>query len=184
MDGGADFILSVNDEKEANEIIQYFIHMSITYQCPVIVVIHLNPGSDKERGHLGSEIQRKCYGLITIKKEGDISVAEPKLLRKAGSNEMPRICYAYNKEKGFHTEVDAPDKEKLKNEKNMEKTKLIAEAVFSFGDSFTHTEAVSRIMKQTGQAESSAKTNLKNMVGWGFVDHGADRRYRRKVNND
>lgn len=179
IDGGADYIASVNDEIQANAIVQYFIHLSIKYACPVLVNVHLNPGSEKERGHFGSSAIRKCYGLITIEKDGDISCVKPKILRKAGNADVPLIYFAYSKEKGYHVQTNAPDKEAMRAEKNMEKTKEIAEAIFTPLVSFSHKEAVSKIMMATSQGESSAKTKLKNMVGWSFVDHGPDGNYRK-----
>ncbi len=61
IDGGAQYIKSVNDEDAAVDIVRYFRKdLSTRYNCPVIVIVHLNPDSDKERGHFGSEIQRDC----------------------------------------------------------------------------------------------------------------------------
>lgn len=180
IDGGADYIKSVNDESQANEIVQYYTHLSIKHNCPVIIIVHLNPGSEKERGHFGSEIQRKCYGLLTITKEGDISTVQPKIMRKAGNGEVPLIHFTYNKEKGYHVQVDAPDKANTKAIKDMERLKNIATVIFAPPISLTHTNAISKIMQHTNRQISTAKTMLLNMAGFGYIEKGADNYYRLK----
>ncbi len=132
IDGGADYIASVNDEEQANEIIEYFTHLSIRYNCPVIIIVHLNPNSDKERGHFGSHLQRKCYGLLTIEKAkgNDISTLIPKAFRKAGNADVVPVCFAYDKEKHYHVQVNAPDHGTAKAAANVVKAKKIAEDVF------------------------------------------------------
>jgi hypothetical protein len=180
IDGGADYLASVNDEEASVKIIEYFTHLAIKYKCPVIIIIHLNPGSEKERGHFGSTAQRKCYGLLTIKKEGDISTVEPKLMRKAGNGDIPLLHFTFSKEKGYHIQIDAPNKEAAKAVKEMDKVKVIAYEIFVPPISFTHTEAVEKIMQKTGRGKTTAKAMLDNMKGWGFLVHGDDKRYRLK----
>ena len=182
IDGAADFISSVNNEEEAKLIVEYFTHLSIKYHCALILVIHLNPGGDKERGHLGSEIQRKCYGLITITKKDDISTAHPKFLRKASNGDIPLLNFTYSKEKGYHVQIDAQDQEKISDKKAMTKVKIITSEVFSNIVSYNHTLAVQKIMQHTGKKETTSKNMLKDMQGWGFVVVGEDGRYR--LNNE
>ena len=69
IDGAADFIKSVNDEIAAFEIVDYFEKLAQKYNTAIFVIIHTNPGSDKERGHLGSQFQRKSTGILSVKKK-------------------------------------------------------------------------------------------------------------------
>jgi len=184
IDGGADYIRNFNDQATAYDIIQFFIHLAITHDCPVIVIVHQNPGSDKERGHFGTELQRKCFGLLSIKKEGDVSTLEPKMLRKAGNGDIPLINFQYDKMKGYHVQVNAGDPEARKDGKQRERIREICEAIFEPIGAYTHTEAVSWIMNTTSKGETTAKTMLKNMWGWGYlsckpVKDGGDGLYRR-----
>ena len=63
IDGGADYIASVNDEEAANKIIEYFIHLSIKYNCPVIVLIHLNGVIICQMFTISLSIERFIQGL-------------------------------------------------------------------------------------------------------------------------
>lgn len=178
IDGGADYITSVNDEEQAYKIVEYFTHLAIKYHCPLIVVIHLNPNSDKERGHLGSHLQRKCYGLISIKKDGDISIAEPKIMRKAGLSDLQPIHFKYCKEKGYHLPVDAPEKPAA-NIKKLEQIKQVAKQALPLPNAYGHNEAIKRIL-QLGKMTSdrTAKDWLKIMLANDWVLHGEDGYYR------
>lgn len=180
IDGAADFIASVNDEEKANEILEYFTHLSIRFNCPVIIIVHLNPNSDKERGHLGSQLQRKCFGLLTIEKVkgSDISTLIPKAFRKAGNTDVQPIHFAYNKEKHYHVQVNAPDNEKEKASVIMIRHKVIAKEVFDNMAAYSYTNAVKVIMKHTNKGNRTAKSMISNMAGWEFIIKGDDGNYR------
>lgn len=170
IDGGADFITSVNDETKANEIVSYFVDLSIKYHCPVIVIVHLNPGSDKERGHFGSAVQRKCYGLLTIEKTEDISTAKAKIMRKAGV--IPPVSFKYDIDKGYHVTVDAKDKDDAKSIKQREKVKTTAFEIFEPLKAYQHKDCISAIMQKTSKGKTTAKNMLENMTGWGYLIKG------------
>lgn len=178
IDGGADFILSVNDESAASSIVQYFTHLAIKYQCAVIVIVHQNPGSEKERGHFGSEIQRKCYGLLTLTREGDVSTLKPKIMRKAGNADIPLIHFKFCKDKGYHVEVESTDSEEERAVKERKRHKEIAIKVFKPLVALSYTKAVSQIMQETNRGERTAKTMISNMIGWEYINKGDDNNYR------
>ncbi|MBK7099536.1 MAG: AAA family ATPase [Sphingobacteriales bacterium] len=177
IDGGADYITSVNDEEQANTLVESFTHLAIKYHCPVIVVIHLNPNSDKERGHLGSHLQRQCYGLVAIKKDGDTSTAEPKIMRKAGLSDLQPIHFKYSKEKGYHLPVDAPDKPAA-NIKHLNKIEQVAKDVFSGQTSLRHGEAIKKIAKAALLKEDAGKKWFNTMLLHDWIYKGEDGLYR------
>ncbi|MCW3108468.1 MAG: hypothetical protein JWQ09_2974 [Segetibacter sp.] len=181
IDGGADYIASVNDEAAAYNIVQYFTHLSIKYNCPVIVIVHQNPGSDKERGHFGSEIQRKCYGLLSITKEGDVSTLQPKIMRKAGNGDVPLINYQYCKEKGYHVQVEPVNKMDAKAAKDIAMLKVIAAKVFTPLSALRHKDAIAQIMIATGRKETAAKDRLTEMVLFDIIKLHDDGHYRINV---
>lgn len=178
IDGGADYIKSVNDEESATMIVEYFTHLAIKYNCAVIVVVHQNPGSDKERGHVGSQIQRKCFGMIGIKKDGDISIAEPKIMRKAGISDIQPLHYLYSKEKGYHIEIDAPEKGNTETKKLAKMEATINEAL-PLGLSCGYNDLVQRIIKAAkATSETTGKNYLKVGVANGWITKGNDGLYR------
>lgn len=186
IDGGADYIASVNDEEQANEILEYFTHLSIRFNCPVIIIVHLNPNSDKERGHFGSQLQRKCYGLLTVEKVkgSDVATLIPKAFRKAGNGDVQPIHFTFDKEKHYHVQIDAPDSDSEKAAVMVAKHKAIAKEVFQAQTSYSYTDAVKAIMKHTNRKERTAKEMVKDMAGWEFILKGADGNYRLNLQND
>lgn len=162
VDGAADFISSVNEEAEANETIKWMEELAIKYSVPVIMVVHTNPGSEKERGHLGSQGQRKAESVLYIKREGDISTIEPKMLRNAGAGNTPIIQFTYDRDKGYHVSCGVKEKLTQVNKqanKNMERfaeLPKIATAVFG-QKALGYGEAWAAIMKVTKLAETKSK---------------------------
>ena len=67
IDGIADLVSEVNNQIEANEIIQKLMSWTTKYQCHIITVIHSNFGTDKPTGHLGSLLEKKAETQIELK---------------------------------------------------------------------------------------------------------------------
>jgi hypothetical protein len=68
IDGGRDLIKSFNDDGESFTIVDKLLNWSDKYQIHIAVVLHENPGSDKARGHLGTELGNKAECILKIKK--------------------------------------------------------------------------------------------------------------------
>lgn len=179
IDGIADFIADVNETIPANAIVKFFEDLAIKFNCPLITIVHTNPGSDKERGHLGSQCQRKSESVLAIKSEGDVSFMEPKLLRMAGKGDIPILQFAYNKEKGYHTSLGVKATgDDSKSEQRKQKLILAANKVFGGQKSFKHKEAVSEIEERIGCGISTAKKLLVDMRDAAIVFQDNDGWYR------
>lgn len=69
IDGIGDLAIDVNNQNEAQALIEEWFAIAGRYQCPVIMVLHENPGQNetgKTRGHLGSFLERKSESTIRI----------------------------------------------------------------------------------------------------------------------
>src|ERR1700757_226226 len=183
IDGIADYIKDVNDAEQSTTIVKYFEELAIKYHMPIIVIVHTNPGSDKERGHLGSQCQRKCESLLTVKTEGNISFIEPKLLRMAGKGNIPAIQFMYDKDKGYHVgcgvrSATADDK----NETRLNSLKIICKQVFSGQTSLSYQQALAAIMQQTNKSMGSVKNYFADMKVYNMIIKGEDKNWR--INNN
>jgi hypothetical protein len=177
IDGGADFIADVNNVEQSNGIIHYFEQLAQSYHTAIFIIVHTNPGSDKERGHFGSQCQRKSAGILSVKKEGDISYLDPKLLRHSG--DIQKIQFKYDKAKGYH--VFCNELEDLEGKRaidRLEKTKKICENIFSGQRSYSFGNAINAIMKETRKGETTAKTMFKDMRAHEMIIQGADKNWR------
>jgi hypothetical protein len=183
IDGVADFITSPNDEAEANGIVDFFGHLATNFDTTIILVLHLNPGTDKERGHLGSQLQRKCESVLTISKDkgSDVSVLEAKILRSGGNSDFSPIRYQFDKSKGYHTFLEGTAPIQAKS------TNLDELAKFVFTESCNAGTAVKLIMQYEVVAERKAKTILNDLYNSGLVDktrHGESVVYSLKDDPD
>jgi len=73
VDGVADLCNDPNDPAEAFGLVEELHRMAIRFDCPVLLVLHLNPGTltAKSRGHLGSQLERKAEAVVMMEKEDD-----------------------------------------------------------------------------------------------------------------
>lgn len=177
IDGLADFIKDPNDPVASFDIVKYFESIAQKYFCPVIVVLHTNPGSDKERGHLGSQVQRKAEGILSVKKEGNVSYLDPKLLRHAG-DDIPRIQFRYDYEKGYHTQCKVDSIQDKKAMEKLNKLKEVCIKVFSGQKAYKWGEAIDAIVKATALGRNSAINMFKEMKAHELVSQGLDNNWR------
>jgi hypothetical protein len=158
IDGIADYITDVNCVEQSNSIIKYFEKLAITYNCPVLTIVHTNPGTDKERGHLGSQLQRKCESLIIVRADGDCSYLDPKFLRNAGLGRITRTEFAYDEDKGYHVAVGVREQERVdKKAERLVQMANIAEAVLSESEGLKYGELTDKITTYTKMSISTVK---------------------------
>ena len=69
IDGIRDVIGDFNDLKESASLIDQCMSMSTHLHCTFWSVLHENPGSDKMRGHLGTEAGNKASDVIRVTKK-------------------------------------------------------------------------------------------------------------------
>lgn len=181
IDGGADYIRDVNDPEQSNMIVKFFGDLAITYNTCVIVVVHVNPGSDKERGHLGSQLQRKSESVLTVKTQGDISFLEPKYLRMAGKGDIPVIQFMYDKGKGYHVYCGVRE-DKEKDAERIANLLEITQSVFSPPLALDYETSIERIMKHIKRGERIAKDTFKEIKAHEMIIQGEDKNWRINTN--
>ena len=77
IDGFVDCVDDFNNQIECREFTRDLMKYSTVTKSHITGVLHLNPGSDKGRGHLGTVLQQKCETVVVIKDEGNgISTAK------------------------------------------------------------------------------------------------------------
>ena len=180
VDGGADYIFDVNDQEQSNAIIKFFEDLAIKYKTSVIIIIHTNPGSDKERGALGSQCQRKSESVLIVKQNGEVSYIEGKFLREAGRDKISNMPFMYDECKGYHVSVQASIRDTAnKDIERLEMIEKLARQVFALGVALKDGQAVENIMQVSKKGETKAKEYLKEMRAHQMVMQGDDKLWRR-----
>lgn len=66
IDGFADLVADVNDLNSCNELTAKLLKWTDISQCHLTGILHLNPGSTKPTGHLGSSIMKKAETVCIL----------------------------------------------------------------------------------------------------------------------
>jgi hypothetical protein len=130
LDGTADFVTDVNDQTECNAFVAELHAMAIDHDCPIINVVHENPGQDggKMRGHLGSQLERKGESNLRLQKTHEVTVLFSEKQRGAPILEKDGPRFAWSNEAGMHVTVEAAGA--VRDAAKRDRLSDIAEAVF------------------------------------------------------
>ena len=150
IDGIRDLITSINDEAEASNIASKLLKWTEEYNIHIVVVLHENPGSDKARGHIGTELMNKAETVIALqvdKYDESVSSVSAGFCRNKAfkpfaftitDEGLPKIIEDYvipsNSKKAFDVLMLNP----------IDKFQVL-EKVFENGEGFLHSELVNQI---------------------------------------
>jgi len=68
IDGIADLSYTINDEAEANTVVNTLMRWTKVYNCHITTIIHQNKNDNYATGHLGSFVMKKAENVISVKK--------------------------------------------------------------------------------------------------------------------
>lgn len=68
VDGIRDLLTDFNDLEQSASVIQDFMRLSSECKCAIWAVLHVNPNSEKMRGHLGTELGNKVADILHMTK--------------------------------------------------------------------------------------------------------------------
>jgi VirE N-terminal domain len=182
FDGGADFLVQLNDEEESRIMVQRMHQLAHQYQCLVIIVIHENPNAEggKTRGHFGSELWRKSQSCLGVIKGSDaISSVYGKFLRDGEWLQKDSHYFKWDLNAGMHVTCDDPSAERMAAKDDLKKKSLrdLASKVFKT-DLMKHKDLELAIVKATGLSDRTARTRITEMVSHGAIEQH-DEGYRR-----
>ena len=164
IDGIADLIRSANDETESIAIVDELYRLAGIYNTCIICVLHFVPNGIKLRGHIGSELQRKAAGILSIEKDDnpEYSVVKALKVRDGSPLDVPMMLFGWDKAEDMHVyrgEKSKEDKEKRKTEE------LIAVVKEAFRNSFklTYQELCEVLMRKMEIKDRTAKKYIAYM---------------------
>ena len=164
IDGIADLIRSANDETESIAIVDELYRLAGIYNTCIICVLHFVPNGIKLRGHIGSELQRKAAGILSIEKDDnpEYSVVKALKVRDGSPLDVPIMLFGWDKAEDMHVyrgEKSKEDKEKRKTDE------LIAVVKEAFRNSFklTYQELCEVLMRKMEIKDRTAKKYIAYM---------------------
>jgi hypothetical protein len=174
IDGIRDLITSINDEAESTNMASKLLEWTEKYNIHIVVILHENPGSDKARGHIGTELTNKAETVITVqidKYDDDVSIVSAGFCRnksfkpfafKITDDGLPKIIEDYDiemkaKKKGFDV-LNLSSKDKFQ----------VLEKVFENGERFQHSELVNQIRivldKNFNGSKGKGENKIKQLI--------------------
>lgn len=90
IDGIAELVEDVNDGANASNLVNKLLQWCSKHKCHISTVLHLNPGSNKPRGALGTTMMHKSSLVMDVKAVGEKTRAKTSLSR---DNEVEPITF-------------------------------------------------------------------------------------------
>jgi hypothetical protein len=171
IDGVADLVLDVNDAEECNGIVAELHAQAIRYDCAIICVIHKNPGSDKTRGHLGSQIERKAETNLTLEKDNEVTVVWSSKQRRAPIDKATGPRFRWDDEMKMHVTASPAEVMPANVRKLIELHDMAIEA-FAGSARLRYSDVVAAIVKCRDLSEPTAKRKVGDMRKHGILKVG------------
>ncbi len=174
LDGVADFTVDPNDPKDVNPFVTQLEAIGSEFECTVVGVLHLNPApqnqSTKSRGHLGSQLERKCEVDIRLTKDGDgVSTVFTACARHSPIFEQHGQRFRFDKDAMMHVSLDGTAQQ-AKDERKAEHLREIAEEVFGEASSLRASALVSGIKSVCKlRSDSGAEDKKGQMARLGVI---------------
>lgn len=171
LDGVADFCLDPNNSEAAFTLVAHLHARAINYNCPIVCVLHENPGPNdygKTRGHLGSQLERKSETNLRLVK--DTSGVTTAFTEKSRHCQIPKDQgprFEYNEQLGRHISKGPACLEKAAADR--QQANEILDAVFRGKRTFTYGELRAKIMSVKDIKVSGAEKVLRKFKANGHL---------------
>ena len=164
IDGIADLIRSANDETESIAIVDELYRLAGIYNTCIICVLHFVPNGIKLRGHIGSELQRKAAGILSIEKDDnpEYSVVKALKVRDGSPLDVPMMLFGWDKTEDMHVYRGEKSKEDKEKRKTDELIGVIREA-FRNSLKLTYQELCEVLMREMEIKDRTAKKYIAYM---------------------
>jgi hypothetical protein len=164
LDGVADLVPDVNDAEESNFFVNELHSLAIRYAAPIIGIIHLNPGTEKTRGHLGSQLERKAETNLRLERDGDAIILWGEKNRRAPILKANGPRFVWSGELMMHVSVQNAGDAKAESEHGL--LLLEAEAVFTrAGKQSLHWGDFNALLaRECNLTSSGARKRMEKMV--------------------
>ena len=181
IDGIADLIRSANDETESIAIIDELYRLAGIYNTCIICVLHFVPNGIKLRGHIGSELQRKAAGILSIEKDEnpEFSVVKALKVRDGSPLDVPMTLFGWDKALDMHVYRG----EKSKEDKDKRKSNELHAVVRGAFRSVTHLsyqQLCDILMRELDIKDRTAKKYIAYMKEQGILIQDSQGNYQQR----
>ena len=180
IDGIADLIRSANDESESIAIVDEMYRLAGIYNTCIICVLHFVPNGIKLRGHIGSELQRKAAGILSIETDDnpEYSVVKAIKVRDGSPLDVPMMLFGWDKEADMHVYRGEKSKEDKEKRKTDELIAVVKEA-FRNKIKLSYQELCEVLMREMEIKDRTAKRYIAYMREQGILSQDTAGNYQK-----
>lgn len=176
IDGVADLVRDPNDQKECNPFVAELHALAGKYAAPICGIIHLNPNTEKTRGHLGSQLERKSETNLKLEKDSnEITTVWSEKQRRAPIVKAFGPRFKWSHEHGMHMTCQCQADEKLAAKR--EKYSDEVQRVFTDRGGLRWGELRDEIMNRIKVKEDAAAKRIDDYKELGIVLLGPGKLY-------
>ena len=170
IDGIADLIRSANDETESIAIVDELYRLAGIYNTCIICVLHFVPNGIKLRGHIGSELQRKAAGILSIERDEnpEFSVVKALKVRDGSPLDVPMTLFSWDKALDMHVyrgEKSKEDKDKRKSNE----LHAVVRGAFRSATRLSYQQLCDILMRELDIKDRTAKKYIAYMKEQGIL---------------
>jgi hypothetical protein len=169
LDGVGDMVADVNDAEECNEFVARLHALAIKYDCAIPGVLHFNPGTEKTRGHLGSQLERKSESNLRLDKDGEITSVWSEKQRRAPILKGQGPRFTWSNDAGMHVSVSL-DAISPKQAKEIADAKNLRDEVFSNRSAMGYCDLKRRVQEVTEKSGTTATRIYDKWVQFGIIE--------------
>lgn len=175
VDGITDLLSSINDEAESNAVMTHIRHLSMTYNCHILNVIHTAKTAETKggRGHIGSVLTNKASHVFeVVRKDNIYNVVNSKM---RGQNHMDDIVFAID-EKGLPFNANSLIEEKKQQQLNekIDTERQEWQSVFGKEHYLTYNEIITALMTKYNLKKSGAESRYKRALQMGILSRNVE----------
>ena len=181
IDGIADLIRSANDETESIAIVDELYRLAGIYNTCIICVLHFVPNGIKLRGHIGSELQRKAAGILSIEKDEnpEFSVVKALKVRDGSPLDVPMTLFGWDKALDMHVYRGEKSKEDKDKRKSNELHAVIRGA-FRSATRLSYQQLCEILMQELDIKDRTAKKYIAYMKEQGILIQDSQGNYQQR----
>ena len=181
IDGIADLIRSANDETESIAIVDELYRLAGIYNTCIICVLHFVPNGIKLRGHIGSELQRKAAGILSIEKDEnpEYSVVKALKVRDGSPLDVPMTLFGWDKALDMHVYRGEKSKEDKDKRKSNELHAVIRGA-FRSATRLSYQQLCEILMRELDIKDRTAKKYIAYMKEQGILIQDSQGNYQQR----
>lgn len=182
IDGVADLVRSANDELESIEVIDELYRLAGFYHTCIVCVLHFVPNGIKLRGHIGSELQRKAAGILSIEKDDnpEYSVVKVIKVRDGSPLDIPMMLFGWDNAEDMFVYRGVKSKEDKERRKQRD-LKQLALGIFKNKDCISYAEMVTEVMQAVNVQERTAKEYIRYMKDNNIIEKTEGSNYQIKL---